>query len=153
MRLFSLILLLGLLIIAGCAKDIVVKPPEGLRGAYEGTYTVREKVGSSNPPEPIRQFVQWTFTDQRFFCDIDTLKNLEIKICNHSGNYEMGNRVTFKDTLVEPGTCDHAHIVIDEFDFVAKRFEDAPDTLEFTRAYGPTEDRTEKVLILIPLEE
>lgn len=146
-------LIVGLIFI-GCADDVIVEPPAGLRGAYEGTYTIIKNYGSgSGDTETSEDKVEWTFTDQRFFCVVDTIATTDITVCDFSGNYELlsNGNVLFKDTLVSPGTCDHDDIAVNEFSLTPIRVEDGADTLKFEQLSGTAPGQTLKSIELVEI--
>ncbi len=150
--------LFGLLVVGliflGCADDVIVAPPPGLRGAYYGTYTIIKNYGSgSGDTETSEDKVEWTFTDVRFFCVVDTLATTDITICDFSGNYELlsNGNVLLKDTLVSVGTCDHDDIAVGEFSLRTVRIDDGPDTLKLEQLSGTAPGQTLKSVELVEI--
>lgn len=150
--------LFGLLVVGliflGCADDVIVAPPPGLRGAYYGTYTIIKNYGSgSGDTETSEDNVNWTFSDQQFWCIADTLANTEITICDFSGYYELlsNGNVLLRDTTVYPGTCDHDDIAVGEFSLRTVRIDDGPDTLKFEQLSGTAPGQTLKSVELVEI--
>jgi hypothetical protein len=138
-------------IIAACADDIVVPPQSELRGFYTGKFIIVENYGSGTGAITTEQFVNWTFTDQRFFLEVDTVLTDEIKVCDHSGYYTLANKMEFSQVILEPGTCNQDYVMEGEFSFIARRHDDAPDSLFFEHLNNST--ALFRQLILVKDEE
>jgi hypothetical protein len=153
MRIVLLLLVICIIILAGCNQNNLIPPPPAeLRGAYTGKYIVITNYGDTLNSSTTEQYVNWIFTDQRFFCDIDTIKNFEIEICNFQGTYKkIDSRLILKDTIIEPGTCNHSFIPVGEFDFATINSNDAPDTLILSQVSGNEFNRILKKLSLVLL--
>ena len=109
-----ILFLIVVLLVVGCAKDIIIESRSDIRGNYEGTY--QSIINYTVPSTKIKnQDVLWIFTDFRFICDakVDSTR----VFCDFSGNYTMGDYMVFKDTLVEEQVCTHSDIPIGEFVF------------------------------------
>lgn len=102
-------------LIFGCADDIIIESPSEIRGYYEGEY---ESVTNYKVEGTLvrKQNILWTFTDRLFKCEYDTTSVKPQVFCDVSGSYELGDRLVFKDTIVEPYTCQHSDIPIGEFE-------------------------------------
>jgi hypothetical protein len=146
------LLLIGFLVVS-CAEDIIVKPPSELRGNYKGSYWIETNVGSSGGSKTRWQWIDWTFTDIKFFCEATDTTLRDRITCDFDGFYTVENVMIFSDTTVKPGTCDHDDIPVGEFDYITKSGEGNPDTLIFTQSYGSEYDMTIKTIKLVKLEE
>ncbi len=136
-----LLFLIAIVIVVGCAKDIIVPPSSDIRGSYTGTY---ESVTNYKVPGTISriQDVKWTFSDTRFWCDYDSSSIARV-FCDFLGNYTLGTQViTFTDTLVEEQICTHSDIPIGEFTMGSRG-----DTLRIAQWDIPK--NTFKVLMLL----
>jgi len=144
-----LIYLIALMfIIAGCAEDIVVAPPGQLRGVYEGTYTIVYKETGSTTTE--WQYVDWTFTDLKYFMEASKTDLRPPITCDISGNYILDSKILFTDTSVVPGTCKSESYIAGEFAFITiSPGGDAPDTLRFFY----TSDTIEKTIKLVRIAD
>lgn len=136
-------------IFLGCAGDIIVPPQGELRGVYKGTYQIIWNAGSGTGSSTDWQYIDWTFTDQKFYCEATDTTLRDRITCDFSGNYTLENKMVFADTIVEPGTCDHDDIPVGEFDFTTISYEGAPDTLRFFQRSGPEFNLTEKTIKLV----
>jgi hypothetical protein len=136
-------------IFTGCAKDIVVTQPGELRGYYEGEFIYIENWGSGTGSQTTEQYINWTFTDQKFFCEIDTVKNVNIEFCGFSGTYVYEDKVVFSNVSKNPGVCIDDAITEGEFSLIRLRVDGAPDTLKLEQVSGGEFDKTKKTVILI----
>jgi hypothetical protein len=134
------LIVIGILITA-CADDIIVKSISELRGAYVGEY-IRVKSVSSGA-QTKTQGIKWTFTDQKFFCEVtDTV---DIWLCDFSGNYKLENKLILSDTVVGAQTCDRNEIPVGSFDL---RRASNPDSLIIKQYIEPPTD-VEKIILLV----
>ena len=113
------------IVIAGCAEDIIVRPASELRGVYDGDY-IRVKSFSSGA-QTKTQKIEWTFTDQMFFCVV--VDTVDVWLCNFSGNYELADKLIFSDTVVGAQTCDRNDIPYGAFQLIRKANPSGPDSL------------------------
>ena len=111
--------------IAGCADDIIVRPASELRGAYEGYYTRIKSVSSGASSK--YQNIEWTFTDQKFFCEVTDTE--DVWLCDFSGNYELADKLILSDTVVAAQTCDRSDIPVGSFQLIRKSNPSGPDSL------------------------
>ena len=116
--------LFALVIIAGCAKDIIVEPPPALRGAYTCRYTVTIHYSSGGIERQTRKVeASWIFTDFTYRYEIDDespYNDDDHRICSFYGNYKLdGNKVVFSDAIQSPITvCDiDKSILVGDFSF------------------------------------
>jgi len=110
----SLLFFVTAILIIGCADDIIITPASDIRGFYKGTYESVTNYKEVNPNSKIQNVV-WTFTDQRFYCDYDS-SNIAREFCDFFGNYDLEDKLIFRDTVVDKQTCIHSDIPIGEFD-------------------------------------
>ncbi len=158
MRRFVMLFVLGAFVVAsavyftGCKEDIIVEPPSGLRGNYSGIYEITDNAGSGTGSSTDWQYVDWTFSDQKFWCDAADTTLRDRITCDFSGGYEYdGSELMLADTIVSPGTCDHDDIAVGSFSKTVKPG-NQQDTLVFTQTSGDEFDLTRKVIKLV-LEE
>jgi hypothetical protein len=129
MRKTTLLVIVAIFVL-GCAEDIIVKPPTDLRGVYHGIYE-RIKNYSSGSGGRIRhdQYIEWSFSDQQFWCDaIDTTLKPRFT-CDFTGFYDLADKMILKDTIVDAMTCDHNDIPVGNFQFMRKENPDGLDSL------------------------
>lgn len=103
-RLFWLVLAVA--IMAGCAEDIVVEPPQSLRGVYDGEYIVTRDYGSSGGGTTVSQWVVWTFSDQKFWMEATKTDQRPKVFCDMSGNYKLETNITLSDPNTGGDQCD-----------------------------------------------
>jgi hypothetical protein len=132
---------------AGIRITISTPSISGLRGFYNGTYMVIEDFGGSHPVV-LEQFIDWVFTDYRFFCQADTTLGEKI-FCDFSGYYSLTNKVTFSNVLIGPGICNPDHIPEGDFSFIRIIGDGAPDTL-LLEQLTTVPETVLKQIILIP---
>jgi hypothetical protein len=82
------------ILVIGCAKDIVVKPPTTLVGAYSGKCTVIRSYGSSNPVT-LEEWIEWTFSEYRFWMKATRTDEKPQVFCDVSGSYSVTSNITF----------------------------------------------------------
>ena len=141
-------------LLAGCADDIVVEQSGDLRGYYTGEFIIVENYGSgSGAITTDGQYINWTFTDQRFYLEVDTARTLDVEICDFSGYYELGTSMQFDRIQFDVGLCKPEFVAEGEFTFITKRIDNAPDTLFFEQLEGPQGDQILKTIILVKDEE
>ncbi|PKK84101.1 MAG: hypothetical protein CVT49_04715 [candidate division Zixibacteria bacterium HGW-Zixibacteria-1] len=149
MKKLVLLLLVAFAILASCAKDIIIAQQSELRGAYTGLYkyVINYEVGGISPITS-EQYVDWTFTDQKFYCNVnDSINNQWL--CNVSGNYKLENVLVFSDTLLGAQTCDRDRVPIGNFQLI--RYQDNEgkiDSLKITQE--DFADHIAKLLMLYP---
>ena len=152
MKKLVLLLFVGLMIFAGCAEDIIVAAQSELRGAYTGRYKFVEHYEEGGvPPITYNQLVDWTFTDQKFFCTVDDTLN-DQWLCDFSGNYALENVLVFSDTLIGVQTCDRDRVLVG--DCLLRRYlndEGGFDSLEISQVDGSA--YTLKTVTLYPASE
>jgi len=142
------ILLFAVMILAGsCAEDIIVNPPGELRGVYEGLYRIIWNYGGSGLSNTEEQYIEWTFTDQRFFMNATRTDEKPAITYDLSGNYGLENVMIFSDIIHEPGTFSPESIPEGEFSLQTIRHDGAPDTLKLEQ---PGEDL--KTIFLVKVE-
>ncbi len=89
-----------------CAKDIVVSPPSSLRGVYEGTYTRVKGYSSGSGQITDDEYIEWTFTDYKFYCDA-IKENLKPRFaCDCFGNYNTESGIALTHVEIKPQVCD-----------------------------------------------
>jgi len=141
----KLVWLLSLVVLlVSCADDIIIEQGSELRGAYAGSYTIVWNAGSGTGSTTDWQYVKWTFSDFQFWCYATDTTLRDRITCDFSGQYKSETVMIFSDTIVEPGTCNHADIPVGEFGF--NRIH---DTLIFFQASGGEFDRVEKTIKLV----
>ena len=99
-------LMLIFTILAGCAEDIVVEPPQSLRGVYDGEYIVTRDYGSSGGGTTVSQWVEWTFSDQKFWMVATKTDQRPKVFCDMSGNYKVENNISLTDPETGGDQCD-----------------------------------------------
>ncbi len=93
------IAILVLALIIGCAKDIIVKPPSTLVGNYHGKTTVLKNYGSSNPGPKREQWIQWTFSDYKFWMKAEKTDLLIQVFCDVSGSYTTTDKINLENVV------------------------------------------------------
>ncbi|MEW5923079.1 MAG: hypothetical protein AB1746_03745 [Candidatus Zixiibacteriota bacterium] len=115
-----------------------------LAGQYHGRYTVIHNYQSEVDMTIDWQYIDWTFTNQKFFCEADTAGQPEFT-CDFSGNYILENVITLLDTLIAPGDCDHTDIPVGEFTISFYPTYSNPDSLVLQQLL----DSTMKKIVII----
>nr|MBN2277493.1 hypothetical protein [candidate division Zixibacteria bacterium] len=150
MRKLTFVLLIAIAIMAGCADDVIIPPQSELRGAYTGVYKVVTDYKDPSSATTDRQNVDWTFTDQKFFCTVTDDDN--VWLCDYSGYYEVTDALILSDTLVGVQTCDKDKLLVGRTQLIRYQgSEDQLDSVVITQ-----EDSTNvmfKTLVLIPEPE
>lgn len=152
MKKLVLLLLVAFAILASCAKDIVIAPPSELRGFYEGSYKVVYNYGSSTGSTTDEEYLDWTFSDQKFFLNAARLDEKEAITFNMSGDYSLQNKMVFSNIATEPGTFRLESIPEGEFDYTTIRYEGAKDTLRFYQLEGEENSLIEKTIKLVKVD-
>jgi len=111
-RLFLILFVLTLVV--GCAKDIYIEPLSDLRGVYEGKYIIKTDTGGS-----LEQYIIWTFSDNKFWSEIDTTKTQLKVFCDLTGSYTLGDVVTLSEVNTQGQQCNYAYVL--EGDFSMRR--------------------------------
>lgn len=126
------LLIVVVVLIVACADDIVVPPQSEIRGFYTGKFVIVEDCGSANPTTYDDQYINWTFSDQRFWLELDTIKTPpgDRKICDFSGFYKLESNINFNEVLLAGGQqCNQDYVADGEWSFINLRHDDAPDTI------------------------
>ena len=132
------------ILVLGCAKDILVKPPTTLVGVYDGKCTVLRNYGSSNPGPTLEQWVEWTFSDYRFWMKATRTDEKPQVFCDANGNYVLESQITLKDTVVIPTTCDRSDVPLGTFSLLHL----PGDTLEIKGAMGVSPNQRYLTIVL-----
>jgi hypothetical protein len=139
------IILLGIIIFLGCAKDIIVKPPTTLRGVYQGEYCFTDHPGSGQQTEC--QWITWTFTDYNFYMDAARTDERPPFTCDKwYGTYRLESNIIF-DTCIPVGLCNPDHEIKGVFNLLRRE-----DTL-FISQTGPLDGlgpAYQKDIIIVP---
>ncbi|MEW5923181.1 MAG: hypothetical protein AB1746_04265 [Candidatus Zixiibacteriota bacterium] len=151
MKKLILLLLIVFAILASCADDIIIPQQSPLRGAYRGSYTVVENYNTGGATVTHFQYVDWTFTDQKFFCDVNDTISSEIWLCNFSGGYKLENVLVFSDTLVGVQTCNKDFIPVGDMQLIRYQNEEGLlDSMEISQYDIP--HTMLKTLMLYPVD-
>lgn len=125
-----------LILVFGCAKDIIVKPPTSFAGFYHGEYIYQERPGSSDAPAAQEQWIKWTFTDYTFIMDTFRTDLKPAFTCEKwYGTYRIENNVIF-DTSYSVGQCNPLHEIRGAFALERKRSDDPERDSLFLTQYG-----------------
>jgi hypothetical protein len=95
-RIFMLTFVLFILLFS-CAKDILVEPPNSLRGYYVGRFYVTTDYSSMNA---ITRYVNvgWTFSDFGHICSTAVTDLGGLNLCSFTGDYAVENQIYFSGT-------------------------------------------------------
>jgi hypothetical protein len=133
---FVLFAIFVLALVSGCPKDIVVKPPSTLVGNYHGLITVTRGYNTSTPTT-FQEWIQWTFSDYKFWMTAEKTDLLPKIFCDVTGNYNLTDKIAFSDTSVtDVFTCIHEDIPIGTFSLVREG-----DSLNISGPYGADGNR------------
>jgi hypothetical protein len=143
---FYLAALIIIILLLGCAKDIIVKPPNTPKGVYNGLYTVITNYGSSSGATTRDQWIEWTFTDYKFYSKATKTDLKPQEFCDVSGNYSITSNITLSDTLVSVDfTCTHSDVPSGSFSYRTKAGVDGgPDSAFMEQLEGTTK----KIIVL-----
>ncbi len=133
-----LIILTAIILVLGCAKDIIVKSPPTLSGIYHGEYVYVDKPDQSGG-KTSSQWIKWTFTDYTYIMDTDRTDLKDPFTCDKwYGTYKLENNVIF-DNARGVGQCDTILQKIEgAFTLTRKRSDDPlRDTLVLEQ-WGPS---------------
>ena len=151
MKKLVFLLFAAVLMLAGCADDIIITQRSELRGAYKGYYKIIENYETGGETHTEIQYIDWTFTDQKFFCEVNDTINAQW-LCDCSGNYALENVLVFSDTLIGAQTCDRDRIPIGDFQLIKyNNSEGAIDSLEISQ--HDVDHTMLKFLMLHPTDE
>lgn len=94
------LILLGFvaILLISCAKDILVQPPNSLRGFYVGRFYVTKNYSSSENAITDYVNVQWTFTDYTHQCLTEVAEGQDLNLCSFRGDYTVENQLIFSGT-------------------------------------------------------
>jgi uncharacterized membrane protein (UPF0182 family) len=107
-RLFLVLFVAALII--GCAKDIYIEPLSDLRGVYQGKYIVKTDGGAS-----LEEYIIWTFSDTKFWSEIDTTKTQAKVFCDLTGVYKVGDVVTLSEVNTQGQQCNPYYVLSGDF--------------------------------------
>ncbi len=102
-----------------CAKDIIVEPPNSLRGYYVGRFYVTTDYSSGGPGGAITRYVNvgWTFSDFGHICSTAvTDLGGGLNLCSFVGDYTAENQIFFSGTRKNGlEVCDDAFLPLGYF--------------------------------------
>lgn len=117
------------LLLLSCAKDIIVLPPDTLRGFYIGRLFVKENYSYGGSSTEYMD-VEWTFRDQSNECVTTIANGQNLNICDFIGRYELENGVLFSGTTTNiPETCNDNLLPSGLFSLRWINVDDGNDTL------------------------
>jgi hypothetical protein len=89
--------LIVLVVVFGCADDIILPKDPPLNGVYKGTYTVTQDYGAA-AESTLTNFVIWRFTDTKYFMKLDTARHTGVCFCRVEGRYSLTDGVRLKES-------------------------------------------------------
>lgn len=146
-----LLLTFVLLLLLSCAKDIIVEPPDSLRGFYIGKYYVSRALSGSTKTK--HDEVEWSFTDQQVFCDFIVPEGSERIFCDFSGLYSVEANLNMVVLDTARQTCMIEDIPSGVFSVQWIRVEDGDDTLKIEQTNYLEDYRKWAVMVKQPLPE
>ena len=125
-----------LILVLGCAKDIIVEPPTSFAGLYHGEYIFVDSPERGGHTDS--QWIKWTFTDYTYIMDTFRLDLRDRFTCDkYYGTYRTENKVIFDTSSVSVGQCDTIYAIRGAFTLDRRESNDPKrDTLIFTQ-WGP----------------
>lgn len=118
-----------LILVMGCAKDIIVKPPSSLAGLYNGEITITKNANTSNPGPVNKEWIEWTFSDQKFWMKAIRTDERPQVFCDVFGNYTVTDKITTSQvSSSDPFTCELNDYPIGTFSLITR----AGDTLDIS---------------------
>ncbi|SYZ74226.1 hypothetical protein TRIP_C60496 [Candidatus Zixiibacteriota bacterium] len=110
-----LIAIFVLALVSGCPKDTIVKPPSTLVGNYHGLITIIRGYDTSTPTT-VQEWIDWTFSDYKFWMTAEKTDLLPKIFCDITGNYSLTDKITLSDTsMTDVFTCIHEDIPVGTF--------------------------------------
>jgi hypothetical protein len=127
------------LFLFSCAEDIVVEPPNSLRGFYIGRYYVTQNYSSAGAITDYA-LVEWSFTDANHVCDVFIAEGQDFNLCNFRGAYTLEAVLDFDGTEKnDVEVCDDEFLPTDEFTVQWINVEEGNDTLIIAQLNGETD--------------
>lgn len=151
MKKLILLLLIVFAIMASCADDIIIPQQSPLRGAYRGLYVyiVNYNAGGLSP-ETHSQYVDWTFTDYNFYCNVNDSIN-DQWLCDFSGNYSLEDVLVLTVTHIGTQTCNRDQVPSGEFQLIRYQSgENKVDSLVITQILSA--QYIKETLVLYPAD-
>ena len=99
-----------MILIIGCADDIIIPKASELFGSYKGLYQIDSDAGPTR-----EQYISWDFSDKQFWMVADRTDEKPQIFCDVTGFYEITDMMVLKDTVVAEQTCQHYEVPIGEF--------------------------------------
>jgi hypothetical protein len=95
--------LIVLVVVFGCADDIILPKDQPLNGDYYGTYTIIQDFGGADE-QTFQNHVSWTFTETRYIMKVDTdsIETNQECFCNANGQYSLTDGVRLKELKSQP---------------------------------------------------
>jgi hypothetical protein len=144
---FYMAALIIIILLLGCAKDIIVKGPDTLKGVYNGRYTVITDYGNSGGATTTNEWIDWKFTDYKFYCTVSLKQTEEPPFCDVSGNYKLQSKIIISDLQIVPGVCTPEDAPLDTFNLIRKTGgAGVPDSLFMEQLNGIT--AIKKIIVL-----
>ena len=137
-----------LILVLGCAKDIIVKAPGSLAGLYHGEYIYQERPGSNDAPARQEQWIQWIFTTDTY--NMDTFRTdlrPSFSCVKLYGNYRTENNVIF-DSATTVGQCEPIYGIWGAFTPRTKNSDDPDRDTLILEQYGPGNIYLKKIQII-----
>lgn len=128
------------LLLITCAKDIVVEPPNSLRGFYIGKYYIKLDVNTNTPTTKQSQ-IELTFTDAQVFGDFIYPDEESRIFCDFRGTYSLEGNLNLNTSEISSQKCIEGEIPYGVFVIKWKRNEEGNDTLTLTQDIPPREIR------------
>jgi hypothetical protein len=142
---FYMAALIIIILLLGCAEDIVVRSKPSLKGVYNGRYTVKTNVGFGGGETTRNEWIDWKFTDYKFYCTVSSKQTEDPPFCDVSGNYTLSNGIAFSDLQIVPGVCMPEDAPVGTFSLIRKNGEaGVPDSLFMEQLIGTTR----KIIVL-----
>jgi len=99
------IFLFAIILVLGCAKDIIVPPITTLAGVYHGEYKVIRNYGGNDQTHD-EEWIEWHFTDQTFSMTAERLTERPKVFCDWFGFFELKSNIIFSKAYGGADQCD-----------------------------------------------
>lgn len=134
------------LLLFSCAKDIIVDPPNSLRGFYVGEYFLKAAASSQNPTTR-KSAIDFTFTDVQIFGDFVYPTEEDRIFCDFRGTYSLEGQLDLNSVQVANQKCIEGEIPSGVYSVEWTLVDEGNDTLRLFQRIPPPVDE-ERTLIL-----
>jgi len=127
------IFLFAIVLVLGCAKDIIVPPATTLAGVYHGEYVVYPDLEGNAAKIP--EWIEWHFTDQTFSMTAERLTERPKVFCDWWGFFELKSNIIFSKADGRGDQCVHDYAP--DTTFIFRRISaEGRDSLYMFRIFG-----------------